>query len=147
FFKEDDTIEWLCIEWIDGTTLAELPVAEQRVRIYAQALRLLHEVPLDSHAPVYSLDARLNEVRIRIENGWVDSTDFEEEFSNYTTEQLWDELSKYKPTEADLVFTHGDYCPDNLILDDGVVSAFIDMDWGGVADRYQDLALAIRSLK
>ncbi|MCG7860465.1 phosphotransferase, partial [Flavihumibacter sediminis] len=40
-----------------------------------------------------------------------------------------------------------DYCPDNLILDDGVVSAFIDMDWGGVADRYQDLALAIRSLK
>ncbi|MCU0385345.1 MAG: aminoglycoside 3'-phosphotransferase [Flavihumibacter sp.] len=147
FFKEDDTIEWLCIEWIDGTTLAELPEAEQLVRIYAQALRLLHEVPLDSHAPVYSLDARLNEARIRIEKGWVDTADFEEEFSNYTTAQLWDELTKYKPTEADLVFTHGDYCPDNLIVHDGVVAAFIDMGRGGVADRYQDVALAIRSLK
>ena len=147
FFKEDETIEWLCIEWIDGTTLAKLPAAEQWVRIYAQALRLLHEVPLDSHAPVYSLDARLNEARIRIEKGWVDTADFEEEFSNYTTVQLWDELTKYKPTEADLVFTHGDYCPDNLIVHYGVVAAFIDMGRGGVADRYQDLALAIRSLK
>ncbi len=147
FFQEEGNSEWLCIEWIDGPTLAELPAAEQWVRIFAQALRLLHEVPLDSHAPVYSLDTRLKEVRIRIENGCVDATDFEEEFRNYTAEQLWDELTRYKPIEADLVFTHGDYCPDNLIVRDGVVAAFIDMGRAGVADRYQDLSLAIRSLK
>lgn len=147
FFQEDDLAEWLCIEWIDGNTLAELPADEQWVRIYAQALRLLHEIPIDSNAPVYSLDARLKEVRTRIEKGWVDTTDFEEEYRSYSTEQLWDELRKYKPTEADLVFTHGDYCPDNLIVQDGKLAAFIDMGRGGVADRYQDLALAIRSIK
>lgn len=147
FFLEDDTSEWLCVEWIDGHTLPEIPADEQWVRIYAQALRILHEIPIDSHAPVYSLDARLQEVRIRMEKGWVDTTDFEEEYRNYSTEQLWDELMIYKPSEPDLVFTHGDYCPDNLIVQDGKLAAFIDMGRGGVADRYQDLALAIRSLK
>lgn len=147
FFQEDDSSEWLCIEWIDGKTLAELPADEQWVRIYALALRILHEVPIDSLAPVYSLDTRLKEVRIRMDKGWVDTADFEEEYRSYSTEQLWDELRKYKPTVADLVFTHGDYCPDNLIVRDGVVAAFIDMGRGGVADRYQDLSLAIRSLK
>ncbi|MBL7767578.1 MAG: aminoglycoside 3'-phosphotransferase [Flavipsychrobacter sp.] len=147
FFQEDDTTEWLCVEWINGNTLAELPATEQWVRIYAKALRTLHEVTPDSDAPEYSLDTRLKEVRIRIENGCVDATDFEEEFRNYTAEQLWDELTRYKPIEADLVFTHGDYCPDNLIVREGVVAAFIDMGRAGVADRYQDLSLAIRSLK
>ena len=60
---------------------------------------------------------------------------------------IYDELVATKPLEEDLVFTHGDYCLPNVIVSDSGISGFVDWGRAGVADRYQDLALAARSLK
>lgn len=35
---------------------------------------------------------------------------------------------------------------DNLIYNEGKLSGFVDLGNGGVADKYQDLALAVRSI-
>ncbi|MCH5157123.1 MAG: aminoglycoside 3'-phosphotransferase [Clostridiales bacterium] len=46
----------------------------------------------------------------------------------------------------ELVVTHGDFCLPNVFFD-GVSAKVIDVGRGGVADKYQDVALLYRSLR
>ena len=55
-------------------------------------------------------------------------------------------LRDHQPTEDDFVFTHGDYCLPNILLQGECVSGFIDLDRAGISDRYNDLAIASRSI-
>jgi len=55
---------------------------------------------------------------------------------------LLQELLDKKPAGEDLIFTHVDYCLPNIIINNWDISGFIDWDSGGIAGRYQDLALA-----
>ncbi|MFR5875238.1 MAG: phosphotransferase [Eubacterium sp.] len=49
--------------------------------------------------------------------------------------------------DNDLVFTHGDYCLPNIFIDNNKTVGFLDLGKAGIADRWQDIALCVRSLK
>src|SRR5437899_2886470 len=60
----------------------------------------------------------------------------------------FEQLKRSRPRYEDLVLVHGDSCFPNILLDSKslAVNGFVDWGHSGIADRYQDLALAARSI-
>ena len=65
-------------------------------------------------------------------------------FANPEELLIW--LEKNRP-EEDTVLTHGDFCLPNIFAENNRISGFIDLGKMGPADRWQDLAIALRSLE
>jgi len=106
-------------------------------------LRELHALPTAGCPFDSGLDATLALARRNVLEGLVDSGDFDDDHAGSTPEELLRRLVAERPDESDLVVTHGDFTPAN-VLEGGIL---IDVDRLGVADRYRDLALAERDLR
>jgi len=121
--------------------------AVRLARLLAAGLRQVHSVPIAACPFDMTLAVRMEAARANVMAGRVDESNFEAEYLGRSASALFDELMAKRPPTEDLVFTHGDYCLPNVILEGESVSGFIDLGRAGVADRYQDIALAIRSLR
>lgn len=117
----------------------------------AQGLKKLWEI--DVKACPYQtsrLNERLKIAEYTVHNNLVDLSSAEPEtfgkngFSN--PKELLNWLKNNRP-EEDIVLTHGDYCLPNIFVKENEISGFIDIGKTGPADRLQDIAIAIRSLK
>lgn len=147
---EDDGMEWLCTSLVPGDSLADLLPqmdAEEWIGLYAATLKQLHAVPLDAVAPVRALDEYLAAAKLNMVNGDVSIEDLQEENKGFSPEQLYQRLIALKPQAIDPVFIHGDFTPENLLFDGGQLTGLVDVGRGGVADRHQDLALALRFIR
>jgi aminoglycoside phosphotransferase len=118
------------------------------VRLLGAGMRMIHAVDI-RHCPFdQRLTVKIESARQRVEAGLVDETDFDEQRQGMRAEELFHRLIERQPSQEDLVFTHGDYCLPNIFIDASHthINGFIDWGRAGIADRYQDLALATRSL-
>ena len=116
------------------------------MQLLADALRGLHALPVAVCPFDQRLASRLQAAQARVEAGRVDADDFDDERLGQSAQQVFAELRATRPDHEDLVVSHGDACLPNLLAVEGRFSGFIDCGRLGVADRYQDLALAARSL-
>lgn len=112
----------------------------------ARALRELHAQPIADCPYDQRLDAQVTRARRRVDFGLVDETDFDEERAGRSAAGLLAEVERSRPPDEDLVLTHGDACFPNVMFEDGRFTGFVDLGRAGVADRYQDVALARRSI-
>lgn len=145
---EEGGRRWLLMSALPGHDLASSPTLQpdQVVVLLAGALRDLHALPVAACPFDHRLALRLPAVGARVAAGQIDADDFDDERLGQSAEQVYAELLVTLPADEDLVVTHGDACLPNLIAVDGRFSGFIDCGRLGVADRWQDLALAARSL-
>jgi aminoglycoside phosphotransferase len=141
-------LQYLLMRAIPGRNAAELDRADAPAIVphLADALRALHAVPLDACPFDQRLDAQLTRASRRVAARLVDESDFDAARAGWTADEVLAAALKTRPPSEDLVITHGDACMPNVMFAGGRFTGFVDLSRAGVADRYQDLALATRSI-
>lgn len=120
------------------------------MKILAEGLKALWEIPILNCPYNLSLDHKLNIEEQKIQQGLYkkptgeDSTYHNSGFNSAEDLLYW--LKNNKPDE-DLVFSHGDLCLPNIFINQNKINGFIDLGQSGIADKYRDIALCYRSLK
>lgn len=142
--------EFLLISEIRGLNAAHDYYVSKPAKVVttlAKSLRLIHEVNLYDCPFDSTLNKKIDEAKERINCGLVDENSFERKYIGKSSEQLFEMVLEKRPANEDLVFTHGDYCMPNIILSGNKLSGFIDLGRAGISDRYQDIALIVRSFE
>ena len=150
-YLEQNGMSYLLMTAVSGEMTCQSPEDtlrkpyEETVRLLAEGLLMLQRVEIETCPFDSTLAKKLQRALYNIKNDLVDIEDFEEsnEFENPIDLYHW--LVEQQP-EEELYFTHGDYCLPNIFIQEGQLSGFIDVGRGGIADKWQDIALCVRSL-
>lgn len=144
-----DGKEYMLLTEVPGTTCLDamdsVP-AGKLAALLAEGLREIHQVDITDCPYDETVATKLENAQTNLANGWVDESDFDAERIGMTGQEILGLLKEQRPVTEDLVFTHGDYCLPNVLLRHGQVSGYIDLGRAGVSDRYNDLAIASRSI-
>jgi aminoglycoside 3'-phosphotransferase-2 len=144
---EEDGLTWLLMTALPGADLTQLvDRPEQLCNALATCLRILHALDPATCPFDHRLDARLARGAANVVAGRVDETDFDDIRHGWSAPQVLDWLKQHRPASEDLVVTHGDASLPNIMASDGAFSGIIDCGRLGVADRWQDLAIACHSI-
>jgi aminoglycoside phosphotransferase len=144
-YAQHEQHEYLLMTELVGTDASRAADPKTAVRALALGLQRLHSLPTDCPFD-RRLDKTLREAQQNWQNGLVDESDFDESRVGADVAVLYQHLLEQRPIEH-LVFTHGDYCLPNIVLNNNQISGFIDLGRAGLADACQDLALMTRSLE
>lgn len=140
--------EWLLMTALAGTNAAAARApASVKVQTIAGALRSLHALDASACPFNETLDTKIARAADNIRLGLVEEAHFDEMNLGRSAVDLLSEMLSRRPLFEDLVVTHGDACLPNFMLNGKHFSGFVDCIRAGRADRYQDLALACRSVE
>ena len=149
YYEETNGYDFLLMSAVEGDMCcspAQLSRPENTAGLLGAGLALFHRVDTQECPIDNRLDRKLAEAEKRLLAGLVDEEDFNEDNLGKSAAQLYQQLVQERPNAEDIVFTHGDYCLPNILLRQGKISGFIDLGRCGLADRYQDIGIAIRSM-
>lgn len=152
-FEQQDGYNYLLMSKLTGSMACDkmnMQTPERVIEALAGGLKALWKVDISDCPYSSRLEDCLKLAAYNIKHNLVDVDDFNEDtlgengFKN--VEELYAFLMNNKPAE-DLVFSHGDYCLPNVFIDGNKAVGFLDLGKAGVADRWKDISLAVRSIK
>jgi len=116
------------------------------ISILADGIKLFHSLDIRNCPIKNNLDIKLEKAAFNINNNLPDKDGWERNTQFNTPDDLLAYLIKTRPKEEELVFVHGDYCLPNIFGYQEKLMGFIDVGNAGIADKWQDIALCIRSV-
>ena len=123
---------------------ADLP---RLVRALGRGLRRFHEAVGEEWCPFrFDLARALAHVEDRVRRDDVRASGFHAEHAHLTPSAALAELEATAPDDEDLVVCHGDFCPPNVLLQEGRVTSYVDLGELGAADRWWDVAVGAWSV-
>jgi aminoglycoside phosphotransferase len=137
----------LLTERVPGRPASHIPAAEAAGALarVAGALAALHARPLADCPFDQRLSTKLAAVRARLDAGLITPEDFGGRNQGEDPWVMFGRLQARTPRSEDLVLTHGDASLPNFIVPVEGEVGFVDVALLGVADRWHDLALFLRS--
>lgn len=151
YWAEQDDYCYMLMSEVEGYMACVCPADilyepyENTIKLLAHGLLMLQSIDIDGCPFDNTLEKKLASALFNIENNFVDMDDWEESNDFATPMDLYNWLVANKPPE-ELCLTHGDYCLPNIFIDGSKVTGFIDLGRGGIADKWQDIALCVRSI-
>lgn len=143
-----DDFNWLLMTAVKGRDLTHLGDEPQvLIQVLADGLKRLHALDPANCPFDHNLTKRLADAEANVLAGRIDETDFDDERDGWTALQVFDWLANNRPDETNRVVTHGDACLPNFLADGTRFGGVVDCARLGVSDRWQDLALACRSME
>ncbi|MFJ8228475.1 APH(3') family aminoglycoside O-phosphotransferase [Streptomyces sp. NPDC094448] len=148
---DGDTM-WLVTTAVEGRPAADWPDPAERPAVLgavADFTRALHALPVEECPFDRGLGISLRWARTAARTGRIDLDDLDEDHSGWSEQRLLDELEAAEPPpEDEQVVCHGDLCLDNVLINPTTlaVSGVLDVGRLGRADRWVDLAIALRDI-
>jgi aminoglycoside phosphotransferase len=147
-------IEYLLLDEVPGMIASDPDWTSSRSEVVSaigSGLALLHRTSIVDCPFDQRIARQIEAARRRVETGRVREDDFDAARAGRSAVDIFDELLRSVPADEDLVLSHGDFCLPNIVLDrtpsGGVyIAGLVDCGRSGIADRHQDLALAMRSI-
>ena len=144
YYEEADKTAYLLETAMPGIISCEENIDKETVRVLADGLLMLESVDVSDCPFDHRLGRELQAALYNIQNDLVDMDAFEENSPYKTPMELYEWLCQNRIDEEPC-FVHGDYCLPNVLINNGKCG-FIDNSNAGVADKWKDIALCVRSL-
>jgi aminoglycoside 3'-phosphotransferase III len=148
-WESDKGFDYLLMSQINGEMSCSeknLNKPETTIKLLAKGIKMLHSTDISNCPFNSSLEYKLRNAESNITTDKVDISDWNDDTEFESPQELLRYLTDNKPDE-ELVFSHGDYCLPNIFISNDKISGFIDLGRAGVADKWQDIALCVRSIK
>ncbi len=149
---EEQGQSWLLMSRIPG----EMACSERwmkdpngQISLLAQTLELLWQVDVSGCPSDQRLAEKLKSAEYNVCHGLVDIEDTQPDtfgprgFRDPEALLYW--LRQNQPEEQP-VLSHGDFCLPNILFRSGALSGLIDLSRCGIGDKWNDIALCLRSL-
>lgn len=144
YYKEIDEVAYLLETAMPGVISCQNNIDKKTVRTLANGLLLTQSVDISECPFNNCLDNELEKALYKISHNNVDIHDFEINSPYKTPTELYKWLCQNR-IEEEPCFVHGDYCLPNILINNEKLG-FIDMGGAGIADKWKDIALCVRSL-